>query len=300
MPVGLVVGVGRTSRPIRDDQEVALSIAALVLLDEAKEDVGMFLRLLRQAAALEASLPVGASQPQLAIFDVHPSGVVPLVGRRGALERVGCLLRVEHWGWNLASGDTDWSFKFDRRIRRLSEVETVEDYWSETHPAPERVQPRVPSAVFDSLGPLDPAYGTEPLAVPKWAELLHPSIAAVAIPRLRVGHGDNAVEEAWKVVAELLRCVSGLEGDGVSLVNHALGNKGPVQLADRSTDRGRDEHDGYADLLRGLVRVGRNLRAHRPSDPDVDENEVAIFLVLASHLLRRLELAEPTIGTSAS
>lgn len=283
MPSGLLYCVGPGSRPIRDDQEVALTVAAMASLEGASEDVEVFLRLVRQAATLEARRQVGQPEPRLSVYDVQPAGVLPVAGRRELLARVGELLRMEHWGRTSASEGPDWAFAFDRRVRRFRGVASVEDYWDRAHPEIDIPPPALPQTAFGAIE----TTGRSP--VPDWTALLHPSIAEVALPRIRAGHGDNAIEEAWKVTAEKLRQLSGVDNDGIQLVNQALGIKGTIELGDRKTIGGRDEHDGCTDLLRGYARVGRNLRAHRPSDPDVDESELALFLLLASHLHHRLD-----------
>lgn len=104
----------------------------------------------------------------------------------------------------------------------------------------------------------------------------------MVVPRLEVGHADNAVEETWKVVAAKLRGLSGLDLDGVDLVNQALGSKGPLQLSDRMSAQGRNDHDGITNLLRGLAQAGRNVRAHRPSNTEAAETEIAALLLVAS------------------
>lgn len=97
------------------------------------------------------------------------------------------------------------------------------------------------------------AMETGPLA--SYRDLLHPAVALAALPRLEAGHADNAIEESWKVLAPRLRQLSGLDADGLDLVNGALGDKGSIRLGGRNTPQGHSEHQGFSDLMRGLARI---------------------------------------------
>jgi uncharacterized protein (TIGR02391 family) len=285
MPAGLLYGVGPQSRPIRNDQSVGLTVAGLAACESADEDLSIFLQLLGLAATLEAERQPGEPEPTLTADDAARSLRHPApAGPSDLLARAGHVLAVEQWGWtqhSLQSDAPSWSFTVDRRVRPFRDVTSIESYWNIAHPEQQtvfgRVEQLAPVAASTSVGKSD------------WVALLHPSISAVAESRLAAGHDDNAIEEAWKAVAATLRRMSGLSLDGIDLVNQALGVKGPIRLGDLSDMQGRNEHDGFTNLLRGLAQVGRNLRAHRPSDPDVDEAEVAALLLLASICLSRLD-----------
>ena len=196
------------------------------------------------------------------------------------------MLGVEQWGWTGWSRDaetTAWSFSFGRRVRPFRVVDSIEHYWSLAHPANEVGVARVVEP--DVMTPGAPSLPLDRM----WVPLLHPDIRAAAESRLASGHADNAVEEAWKVLASSLRALSGLDLDGVDLVNQAFGAKGSVRFADTSTVQGKNEHEGFTNLTRGLAQAGRNLRAHRPSNPAADETEVAAMLLLASVCLDRID-----------
>ncbi|MEX1134971.1 MAG: TIGR02391 family protein [Acidimicrobiia bacterium] len=287
MPEGLLLGVSPASAQVRDEQEVGLSVAALACCLSAEEDLDVFLRIIRFAVTMEQDANANQQHFELLAGDVREAIRLPAAGRNNLLERAGALLRIEHWGWTQASGEgPEWSFVFNRRVRRLRGFASVDEYWERTRnhpkPPPQATSPSV-------LAPIESGASDGQIA---WAFFLHPEIERVALPRFVAGHRDNAVEEACKLVAEALRKVSGLSMDGIDLVNRTLGSKGTVRLGDPESDQGRNEHDGYSDLLRGLMRIGRNLRAHRPSNPEADETEVASLLLLASLCLRRLDQYE--------
>jgi uncharacterized protein (TIGR02391 family) len=118
---------------------------------------------------------------------------------------------------------------------------------------------------------------------------LHAEVQRVARPLLAGGHGDNAVEEACKVVAKRVRDLSGLQTDGVGLMTTAFSPQNPkVRVNDLKNQTERDEQLGYMYLSAGLIAAARNPRAHRPSG-GYDEDEVFEFLAVASAILRRLD-----------
>ncbi len=297
MPPGLLHGVGPHARPLRDDQPVGLKVAGLASCEGSAEDVDIFLQLVRLAAAIEADREPGAPEPTITPEIASRHLRLPAAGRSVLLDRAGEVLGVEQWGWTGWSRDADtaaWSFSFGRRVRPFRGVDSIEHYWTLAHPADEVGVARVVEPdVMTPRAPI-PLDGT-------WVPLLHPDIRAAAESRLASGHADNAVEEAWKVLAASLRALSGLDLDGVDLVNQAFGAKGSVRFADTSTAQGRNEHEGFTSLMRGLAQAGRNLRAHRPSDPAADETEVAAMLLLASVCLDRIEkLSQPPEDEAAA
>ena len=120
---------------------------------------------------------------------------------------------------------------------------------------------------------------------------LHEDIATVADKYLQSGHRTSAVFEAMKAVTNRLKQMTGLDTDGTHLVGLALGGERPrVLLADRSTQTGRDLHDGFHALFRGAVQAIRNPPAHEPSH-DMAENDAFERLNLASLLMRQLDQA---------
>lgn len=291
MRPGLLYGVGPYSRPIRNDQPVGLTLAGLAACEGSAEDVTIFLQLVGLAATMESGREPGSPEPTITPDIASRHLRLPAAGRSDLLDRAGEVLGAEQWGWTGWGRDAEtavWSFSFDRRVRRFRGVNSIEHYWSLAHPAesveaPRALEPEVTPLAMSSVS-LDDT----------WVPLLHPAVRVVAEPRLASGHADNAVEEAWKVVAAALRELSGLDLDGVDLVNQAFGSKGSFRFADMSTAQGRNEHDGFTNLMRGLAQAGRNLRAHRPSDPSADESEVATMLLLASVCLDRIDKLSPT------
>ncbi|WP_433598741.1 TIGR02391 family protein [Nocardia sp. CA-135953] len=122
---------------------------------------------------------------------------------------------------------------------------------------------------------------------------LHPAIKAGAISRLRNGHGDDALEEACKSVGARLRQLSGLvDQDGAILVGETLGRKKLIALNEGVTQTDISEQEGYMFLGMALFRAGRNPRAHRPADPEFDQDEIVEWLHIASVMHRALDRAK--------
>ena len=75
----------------------------------------------------------------------------------------------------------------------------------------------------------------------------------------------HAVFEATKGVAERIRQLSGLSGDGADLVNKAFTGQQPVlTFGPLTTDSEKSEQKGFANLLIGLFGAVRNPLAHSP------------------------------------
>ncbi len=103
----------------------------------------------------------------------------------------------------------------------------------------------------------------------------------------------HAVFETTKGLANRMRSVTGLSQDGVTLVDRALGRSGGLpllalnKLANRTDE---SEHDGYANMLRGLFGAFRNTTTHRPKVVwPISEQDALDMMTTASLLHRRLD-----------
>lgn len=128
---------------------------------------------------------------------------------------------------------------------------------------------------------------------------VHADVLRFCSAELLVENYFHATFEAAKSVADKIRRLSGLSGDGVQLVNEAFGRNptlGPYLLFNTlATTTDENEHDGLADMTRGLFRVFRNVPAHLPKiDGNIGEQEAMDLFTLASYLHRRLDAAQRT------
>ncbi|GAB3253143.1 TIGR02391 family protein [Arthrobacter pigmenti] len=123
---------------------------------------------------------------------------------------------------------------------------------------------------------------------------VHPDVLHFCRAELVQQNYFHAVLEASKSVAEKLRDLSGLQGDGTPLVDSTCSlSSGPIVAFNTlSTDWERSEQTGLATLLKGLFGTFRNLTAHAPKVLWATSRRDALdMLTLASMLHRRLDAA---------
>jgi len=104
----------------------------------------------------------------------------------------------------------------------------------------------------------------------------------------------HAVLEASKSVADKLRTLTGVTGDGTPLVDATCSmSSGPrVAFNDLVTEWERSEQTGIATLLKGLFSTFRNPAAHAPKVLwSTSRKDALDMLTLASMLHRRLDSA---------
>jgi len=107
------------------------------------------------------------------------------------------------------------------------------------------------------------------------------------------------VLEAAKSVAEKIRQRSGLVSDGVPLVKQAfdIPKRSYPLLAFNAlqTVSEKSEHDGLANLMKGLFGAFRNPTAHQPEHTwPVTEQDALDLLTIVSLIHRRLDDAVST------
>ena len=105
----------------------------------------------------------------------------------------------------------------------------------------------------------------------------------------------HAVFEATKSVADKIRRLSGLGGDGSHLVDEAFGFRGSIPyLAFNTlrTDTEQSEQLGLMNLMKGMFGAFRNVTAHAPRISwEITEQDALDLLTIASLLHRRLDAA---------
>lgn len=132
------------------------------------------------------------------------------------------------------------------------------------------------------------AASPEDRALTAYRELdLHPEIARAASGLYHDGHYANAVEDAVKALNALVRLRSGLDVDGVSLMQRAFSPNSPVLKFNNLSDQSdRDEQLGYMNMFSGAVSGLRNPRAHRIVQDDPERAlEFIAFVSLLAKLL---------------
>jgi uncharacterized protein (TIGR02391 family) len=123
---------------------------------------------------------------------------------------------------------------------------------------------------------------------------VHPDVLHFCLAELMQENYFHAVLEACKSVAEKLRVLAGLDGDGAPLIDAACSGK-PVPIVmfnALETASERSEQSGLATLMKGLFGTFRNPTAHAPKVLwATDQREALDMMTLASMLHRRLDSA---------
>jgi uncharacterized protein (TIGR02391 family) len=122
---------------------------------------------------------------------------------------------------------------------------------------------------------------------------LQPEIALAASELYRDGHYANAVEDAVKALNGLVRLRSGVELDGVTLMQKAFSPNAPILRFNELKDQNdRDEQQGFMMMFSGAVAGLRNPRAHKLIK---DDPERALeFIAFVSLLAKLLDGAKKT------
>ncbi len=124
---------------------------------------------------------------------------------------------------------------------------------------------------------------------------VHASVIASCSSEIADENYFHAVFETAKGLADRIRDISGLSEDGTTLVDRAFGRGRtlPMVAFNRlETQTDASEHDGYANMLRGLFGAFRNTTAHRPKVSwPIAEQDALDMMSTASLLHRRLDSA---------
>jgi uncharacterized protein (TIGR02391 family) len=106
---------------------------------------------------------------------------------------------------------------------------------------------------------------------------LHPEIARAAGDLYRGGHYANAIEDAVKVLNDLVRMRSGQTADGTSLMETVFSPNRPILKFNALTDQSdRDEQKGFIMMFSGAVAGLRNPRAHKLIKDDSEESSLPL------------------------
>jgi uncharacterized protein (TIGR02391 family) len=124
--------------------------------------------------------------------------------------------------------------------------------------------------------------------------LIHPEIVKVAKSRFDSHHYADAAEAAFKLInermKEIVRDRTGLECDGVTLMQRAFSKDKPVlKLGDLSSMIGEDMQVGYQQIFAGAMRGIRNPKAH--ANVQIDATRSMHFIFLASLLMSKVDEA---------
>jgi uncharacterized protein (TIGR02391 family) len=136
------------------------------------------------------------------------------------------------------------------------------------------------------------AYGS---ALRAFRELdIHPKVQRAVSRLLEDGHYSHAVEEACKVLEDLVKLLSGkLDLGGTELMQFVFSVKNPIlQFNNVETESGKSEQEGMMFLYSGAMFALRNQEAHEllRDDPEKAVEYIA-FISLLAKSLDKTELA---------
>lgn len=124
---------------------------------------------------------------------------------------------------------------------------------------------------------------------------IHPEVLKYCRAELLQDNYFHAVFEAAKGLAQRIRVMSGMHGDGSALVDQAFAIERPLLAFNAlQTETERSEHKGFASLLKGCFAAVRNPLAHEPKILWQGEDDAADYLSLISLLHRKLDDCVPT------
>lgn len=160
----------------------------------------------------------------------------------------------------------------------ISTLETIEEHFSESLEDSGRIGSKIKSIkAYDGLE-------------------LHPKIALATSCLFHDGHYSNAIEDAVKELNAIVRFRTGLEEDGVALMQKAFSPKNPYLLFNSLSDESdRNEQKGFMDWFTGTVSGLRNPRAHKiiKDDPEMALEFIA-FISLQAKLVDKAILSITT------
>lgn len=124
---------------------------------------------------------------------------------------------------------------------------------------------------------------------------IHPEVLKYCKAELMQDNSFHAVFEATKGLAQRIRQMSGVDGDGAALVDRVFPTSHPILAFNTlQTETERSEHTGFATLLKGCFAAVRNPRAHHPRVLWKDEDDTVDYFTLISLLHRKLDDCVPT------
>ena len=119
---------------------------------------------------------------------------------------------------------------------------------------------------------------------------IHAEVLKYCKAELMQDNSFHAVLEATKGLAQRIREMTGVDGDGAALVDRVCSTSQPVLAFNTlQTETEKSEHTGFATLLKGCFAALRNPRAHRPRILWKDEDDTIDYFTLISLLHRKLD-----------
>lgn len=121
----------------------------------------------------------------------------------------------------------------------------------------------------------------------------HPAIFAYCRAELIADNYFHAVMEANKGLFQRIRDISGVETDGIALIEQVFSKNPIVIINNYQSQSEQNEHTGFCNLLKGLCSMFRNPLAHEPKvEWPISEQDALEILGIISYCHRRLDTAQ--------
>ncbi|MEU3559678.1 TIGR02391 family protein [Kitasatospora sp. NPDC006786] len=309
LPLDLVWGVDAgTGIPQQGEQKIQLTVAGVLCVGSELVLITM-LRLLQRAIEVERDWwpRYEADLPSLN-FDAFAVGCDPEFLDQRTVALAAHVASSEPWasGINLRTlgewagapstwadplGGT-WELLLDKRVRKYATIDfgDVGAYWKRRQQHLGRPEAVAVAGIPEPLAVTE--YQPAPVPVLTLTCALHPAIATVAARRFDAGEYADAVLAAYREVEHRVQQLTGLGDVGRPLMGKALNSPTPrITVTTSSGASLQSEQDGMRDIFAGAMQALRNPRAHGADQLD-DPEEAQETLVLASWLMRRLDIAE--------
>lgn len=102
----------------------------------------------------------------------------------------------------------------------------------------------------------------------------------------------HSVLEANKGLFQRIRDLSGIQTDGITLIEEVFSSNPILIINNYQSKSERNEHTGFCNLLKGLCSLFRNPTAHEPKiDWEITEQDALEILGIISYCHRRLDKA---------
>lgn len=317
-----VTNASHWTGPISSDVEVWLMPLGLAYCPSGWKILGNFVKFLRWCADREkqqpASSPDKVERPRIASAEVGAA----LQFSQLELLQIWKLLQfdwvVEQRGINIDA--RAWDVSVTRDVRRYRQLDSVDQYLdikrkelAAKTPMPSSITPRPMLSPASLLGLQEaPDAGAARISIEHpqpndkphiGIDELHPAVRDPARGLFDDGHYAPAVLEGAKGLRNLVRDKSGRhEFDGKELMARVLNEKRPIiQLADLSSETGRNIQEGHKLLGMGAFVGLRNPGAHEIQDMTAVEalEILATFSLLARQIDRGELVVIPETPASA-
>lgn len=123
------------------------------------------------------------------------------------------------------------------------------------------------------------------------ARNVHAEIFKYCKPELMTENYFHAVFESVKSIAERIRIMTNVHADGHDLINVTFAPNKPLLQINRLGDiNDKNEHNGFANIMKGLFSTIRNPTAHRPKVTfNITEDYALDVITMVSFVHKKLD-----------